>query len=76
VEKELSDLRERLANVEEWKRRREEIDQELNKVWIDGSAELAPPAYVEKDEVNSKANTDAPVSSASTAPPDIEVSNK
>ena len=37
VEKELQELRERLANVDELKRRREEIDTELNKVWVEGS---------------------------------------
>jgi ATP-binding cassette subfamily D (ALD) long-chain fatty acid import protein len=76
VEKELSDLRERLANVEEWKRRREEIEQELNKVWVDGGAELAPPAYVEKDEVIPEADIDAPISPASTAPLELEVSDE
>ncbi|KAF2430129.1 putative peroxisomal fatty acid ABC transporter [Tothia fuscella] len=50
VEKELKDLRDRLAHVEEWKRRREEIDTELSKVWVEGGEELAPPAYAEKDE--------------------------
>lgn len=47
VEKELKDLRERLANVEEWKKRRDEVEKELSKVWVDGGEELAPPAYAE-----------------------------
>ncbi|KXL43207.1 hypothetical protein M433DRAFT_5913 [Acidomyces richmondensis BFW] len=34
VEKELNELRERLARVAELKQRRKEIDQELNKVWV------------------------------------------
>jgi ATP-binding cassette, subfamily D (ALD), peroxisomal long-chain fatty acid import protein len=34
VEKELLELRERLANVDGLKRRRDEIDAELNKVWV------------------------------------------
>ncbi|KAK0748008.1 ABC transporter transmembrane region 2-domain-containing protein [Apiosordaria backusii] len=51
VEKELHDLRERLAQVEQMKKRREEIEQELNKVWVGGQEEeLSPPAYVEKEE--------------------------
>jgi ATP-binding cassette subfamily D (ALD) long-chain fatty acid import protein len=41
----LAELRERLAKVEEWKRRRQEIDDELNKVWVEGGDELAPPPY-------------------------------
>jgi ATP-binding cassette subfamily D (ALD) long-chain fatty acid import protein len=49
VEKELAELRERLAQVEEWKKRRQEIEDELNKVWVDGE-ELAPPPYLERDE--------------------------
>jgi len=48
VEKELHELRERLARVEEWKQRRQEIEDELNKVWV-GGEELPPPAYVEKE---------------------------
>jgi ATP-binding cassette subfamily D (ALD) long-chain fatty acid import protein len=54
VEKELNELRERLANVEEWKRRRQEIDDELSKVWMDGGEVLPPPAYaeIEKGEEN------------------------
>ena len=47
VEKELAELRERLSKVEEWKLRREEIEAELNKVWVDGGDELPPPAYAE-----------------------------
>ncbi|KAH7133279.1 ABC transporter transmembrane region 2-domain-containing protein [Dactylonectria estremocensis] len=43
VEKELHDLRERLAQVDEWKRRREEIETELAAVWTDKGEELAAP---------------------------------
>jgi ATP-binding cassette subfamily D (ALD) long-chain fatty acid import protein len=54
VEKELVELRERLAKVEEWKRRRREIEDELNRVWVEGKEEegreLAPPPYLERDE--------------------------
>jgi ATP-binding cassette subfamily D (ALD) long-chain fatty acid import protein len=49
VEKELHELREQLAKVEEWKKRKEEIDEELNRVWVDGGEELAPPAYIDND---------------------------
>ena len=67
VEKELHELRERLAKVEEWKKRRQEIDDELNKVWIESGEELPPPAYSK-----SSMNDDA-VSSTTT--PAGETSN-
>jgi ATP-binding cassette, subfamily D (ALD), peroxisomal long-chain fatty acid import protein len=47
VEKELLELRERLANVDGLKRRRDEIDAELNKVWVENPgqpSELSPAA--------------------------------
>ncbi|KAF2201636.1 hypothetical protein GQ43DRAFT_371011 [Delitschia confertaspora ATCC 74209] len=47
VEKELHELRERLKKVEEWKRRKQEIEDELNEVWVDGGEHLAPPPYIE-----------------------------
>lgn len=57
VEKELAELRERLAKVEGWKQRREEIESELNRVWIEREGEgkgegeeLAPPPYLEKED--------------------------
>lgn len=50
VEKELQELRERLAQVEEWKRRRDDIEQELAAVWTDQGESLAPPPYVAKEE--------------------------
>ncbi|PGH12923.1 hypothetical protein AJ80_06528 [Polytolypa hystricis UAMH7299] len=46
VEKELQELRKRLDNVEEWKRRKQDIEDELNKVWVD-DGELEPPPYDE-----------------------------
>jgi ATP-binding cassette, subfamily D (ALD), peroxisomal long-chain fatty acid import protein len=49
VEKELQELRRRLGQVEEWKRRREEIEAELRKVLVEGSEEaLNPPPYVKE----------------------------
>jgi hypothetical protein len=33
----LQELRKRLDKVDEWKQRREEIDQELQKVWANGA---------------------------------------
>lgn len=47
VEKELQEIRKRLDNVDEWKKRREEIETELQKVWVDNGAQLAPPPYEE-----------------------------
>jgi ATP-binding cassette subfamily D (ALD) long-chain fatty acid import protein len=68
VDKELVELRERLAKVEEWKKRREEIEAELNRVWVEGkdgegkgeseSEELAPPPYLERDEEDDTMNAD------------------
>jgi ATP-binding cassette subfamily D (ALD) long-chain fatty acid import protein len=43
VEKELQDLRERLAQVDEWKKRRDEIETELAAVWTDQGEVLAAP---------------------------------
>ncbi|KAL1854576.1 ATP-binding cassette long-chain fatty acid transporter pxa1 [Paecilomyces lecythidis] len=48
VEKELQELRKRLDKVEEWKKRREDIEDELRKVWVD-DGELAPPPYQADD---------------------------
>ncbi|KAI0149837.1 ABC transporter transmembrane region 2-domain-containing protein [Hypoxylon sp. NC0597] len=50
VEKELQELHERLSKVEEWKRRREEIEKELAQVWVEGDASLDPPPYVDAVE--------------------------
>lgn len=51
VERELQELRERLAKVEEWKTRRDEIEKELAQVWAEGGDSLQPPAYTEKESV-------------------------
>ncbi|SPO02131.1 related to peroxisomal ABC transporter 1 [Cephalotrichum gorgonifer] len=47
VERELQDIRERLAQVDEWKKRREEVEAELAKVWVDGGDVLNAPEYAE-----------------------------
>lgn len=46
VERELKELREKLAQVEGWKQRHAEIEEELGKVWVDvdGGEELPPHA--------------------------------
>ena len=54
VERELQELRERLGQVEAWKARRDEIDAELARVWVDGGGELAPPAYVAEEKTEIK----------------------
>lgn len=43
VEKELTELRERLGKVEQWKARRAEIEDELNDVLVSGGGKLEPP---------------------------------
>jgi ATP-binding cassette subfamily D (ALD) long-chain fatty acid import protein len=45
VEKELQDLRERLAQVKEWESRKIEIEAELAKVWVDGGESLEAAEY-------------------------------
>lgn len=49
VERELQDLRERLAKVEEWKARRDQVEKELAQVWVEGGGSLdeavPPPPY-------------------------------
>lgn len=49
VEKELAELRGRLAERENWIKRKKEIEAELNKVWTVGG-ELEGPSYVGQDE--------------------------
>jgi ATP-binding cassette subfamily D (ALD) long-chain fatty acid import protein len=38
VEKELLELRERLAQVDAWKQRRKEVEEELGEVWVSGGS--------------------------------------
>ncbi|KAL9582276.1 MAG: hypothetical protein Q9212_003385 [Teloschistes hypoglaucus] len=50
VEREVQALREKLEKVEGWRRRKEEIDRELGKVWVDGEGELQAPDYIADEE--------------------------
>lgn len=43
VEKELAELRERLSRVEDWKKRADEIDAELNDVLSSDGSVVPPP---------------------------------
>lgn len=63
VEKELQELRKRLDKVDEWKQRREEIEQELCKVWAT-EGEIAPPPYQEEADEAEEASVEV-VSEAS-----------
>lgn len=51
VEKEISELKERLSKVDEWKQRKAEIEQELAKVWIEGGSILEAPEHSDDDYV-------------------------
>ncbi|KAF2219500.1 ABC transporter transmembrane region 2-domain-containing protein [Elsinoe ampelina] len=46
VEKELAELRARLAEKETWESRKKEIEAELAKVWTEGGKELEAPGYL------------------------------
>ena len=50
VEKEVQELRERLAQVDEWKKRRDEIEQDLAAVWTDKGEALDSPDFAESGE--------------------------
>ena len=50
VERERQVIRERLAQVDEWKRRRDEVEAELARVWVDGGETLHAPGYVGTEE--------------------------
>ncbi|OAA63728.1 peroxisomal ABC transporter [Niveomyces insectorum RCEF 264] len=58
VERELQELRERLAQVDEWRARRAEIEQELQQVWVEGGeAPLAPPPYAQEEKKEAQPRT-------------------
>lgn len=42
-------MREQLRNVEEWRRRKEEVEAELGRVWVEGGEELEKPGYLEQE---------------------------
>ncbi|KAL8702588.1 MAG: hypothetical protein Q9201_004247 [Fulgogasparrea decipioides] len=50
VEREIQALREKLDKVEGWRRRKEEIEKELGRVWVEGEAELQAPEYLAAEE--------------------------
>jgi ATP-binding cassette subfamily D (ALD) long-chain fatty acid import protein len=58
VEKELAELRERLAKVDMWKKRKGEIEEELGRVWVEGGEELEEPEYLD-DEVERDVDDEA-----------------
>ncbi|KUI70909.1 Peroxisomal long-chain fatty acid import protein 2 [Cytospora mali] len=63
VERELQDLRERLAKVEEWKARRDEIEKELAQVWVEGGGDssLPPPPYTSEGQEGEQGNSEVQV---------------
>ena len=72
VERELQELRKRLDKVDEWKQRREEIENELNKVWTQ-EGEIPPPPYEEKpEEQQSEQPEEQVVEEAAEAPQTVE----
>ena len=48
----VQDLKERMAQVDEWKKRRDEIEKELAQVWVEGAGDepLEQPEYIQKEE--------------------------
>ncbi|THW88886.1 ABC transporter transmembrane region 2 [Aureobasidium pullulans] len=50
VEKEIAELKERLSQVGEWKRRKAEIEDELAKVWVEGVGVLEADEYGDEGE--------------------------
>ncbi|KAH6643085.1 ABC transporter transmembrane region 2-domain-containing protein [Boeremia exigua] len=69
VEKELAELRERLSKVEEWKARRSAIEEELERVWVEGGDELNPPPYAETVDVDSEGSEEVADSAMSETSP-------
>ncbi|KAF2170089.1 hypothetical protein M409DRAFT_19696 [Zasmidium cellare ATCC 36951] len=49
VLQEIQELREKLAQVDEWKQRKEQIEEELSKVWVAGKQELEAPQYHQEE---------------------------
>lgn len=59
VERELRELRERLAQVPELEKRREEIEQELGRVWVQGGEELDVPGGEENKDAQAEMGEEA-----------------
>lgn len=56
VERELQELKARLAQVEEWKHRLSEIEENLARVWVKGE-ELPPPPYIDSVPATKEGHT-------------------
>lgn len=50
VEKEIQEIKERLAQVDEWTKRRDDIENELAAVWTEQGESLDAPSYVDARE--------------------------
>lgn len=50
VEKEIQEIKERLAQVDEWTQRRDAIEKELAAVWTEQGESLEAPSYVDARE--------------------------
>ena len=58
--RELELLREKLAQVDDWKARHAEIEAELGEVWVEGAERpVGAPAYVSEPEEEERAETEA-----------------
>jgi ATP-binding cassette, subfamily D (ALD), peroxisomal long-chain fatty acid import protein len=84
VEKELEGLKAELAKVEEWERRKAEIDSELARVWVKGSdsdanerQELHEPEYIgfgsDESSMKGSSNLDAEGTTASGPESSLEM---
>ncbi|KAL9626842.1 MAG: hypothetical protein Q9204_007001 [Flavoplaca sp. TL-2023a] len=57
VEREIQALREKLEKVDEWRKRKEEIEQQLGQVWVQGvTEELEAPGYLGEDNQEQEAS--------------------
>lgn len=50
AERERAEIRDRLSKVDEWKLRRDAVEAELARVWVDGGDMLDAPEYVGVEE--------------------------
>jgi ATP-binding cassette subfamily D (ALD) long-chain fatty acid import protein len=67
MEKELQDLRQRLAQVDEWKRRRGDIEDELAAVWTGAGESLPAPSYAEVTKTETETETETETASIESA---------